>query len=107
VLNSTINRNHRSQTRADAARKRPFKKLYPNSPFASALSGYGDTKRKGAGNAKAEYKHLAWALSEAACFCVRFEPAARCFYKRKKTRTNIYKANDVGEGIIVHSREVD
>lgn len=45
-------------------------------------------KRKGAGNAKAGNKYLSWAFSEAAHFCVRYEPAAKRFYARKKAKTN-------------------
>lgn len=45
-------------------------------------------KRKGTGNAKAGNKYLSWAFSEAAHFCVRFEPAAKRFYERKRQKTN-------------------
>lgn len=45
-------------------------------------------KKKGAGNAKAGNKYLSWAFSEAAHFCVRFEPAAKRFYERKRQKTN-------------------
>jgi transposase len=45
-------------------------------------------KLKGAGNAKAGNKHLSWAFSEAAHFCVRHEPAVKRFYERKRARTN-------------------
>jgi transposase len=45
-------------------------------------------KNKGSGNAKAGNKYLSWAFSEAAHFCVRFEPMAKRFYERKKARTN-------------------
>lgn len=45
-------------------------------------------KRKGAGNAKSGNKYLSWAFSEAAHFAVRFEPAAKRFYERKKAKTN-------------------
>lgn len=45
-------------------------------------------KRKGAGNAKAGNKYLSWAFSEAAHFCVRFEPRAKRFYERKRAKTN-------------------
>jgi transposase len=45
-------------------------------------------KNKGSGNAKAGNKYLSWAFSEAAHFCVRFEPLAKRFYERKKARTN-------------------
>ncbi len=49
---------------------------------------FSNGKRKGAGNAKAGNKYLSWAFSEAAHFCVRFEPKARRFYERKRSRTN-------------------
>jgi transposase len=45
-------------------------------------------KKKGAGNAKAGNKYLSWAFSEAAHFCVRYEPAAKRFYERKRQKTN-------------------
>lgn len=45
-------------------------------------------KKKGKGNAKAGNKYLSWAFSEAAHFAIRFEPAARRFYERKKSKTN-------------------
>jgi transposase len=45
-------------------------------------------KKKGAGNAKAGNKYLSWAFSEAAHFCVRWEPAAKRFYERKRRKTN-------------------
>lgn len=45
-------------------------------------------KRKGSGNAKSGNKYLSWAFSEAAHFAVRFEPAAKRFYERKKAKTN-------------------
>lgn len=45
-------------------------------------------KTKGKGNAKAGNKYLSWAFSEAAHFCVRFDPLAKRFYERKKTKTN-------------------
>jgi transposase len=45
-------------------------------------------KKKGAGNAKAGNKYLSWAFSEAAHFCVRYEPAAKRFYERKRKKTN-------------------
>lgn len=49
---------------------------------------FSNGKRKGTGNAKAGNKYLSWAFSEAAHFCVRFEPKARRFYERKRSRTN-------------------
>ena len=45
-------------------------------------------KKKGTGNARAGNKYLSWAFSEAAHFCVRFDPLAQRFYQRKKARTN-------------------
>ena len=45
-------------------------------------------KKKGEGNAKAGNKYLSWAFSEAAHFCVRFEPLAQRFYARKEAKTN-------------------
>jgi transposase len=45
-------------------------------------------KKKGAGNAKAGNKYLSWAFSEAAHFCVRYEPAAKRFYERKRQKIN-------------------
>lgn len=45
-------------------------------------------KVKGQGNAKAGNKYLSWAFSEAAHFCVRFDPLAQRFYQRKKAKTN-------------------
>lgn len=45
-------------------------------------------KRKGEGNRKAGNRYLSWAFSEAAHFAVRFEPAAKRFYDRKRTKTN-------------------
>ena len=49
---------------------------------------FSNGKRKGEGNRKAGNKYLSWAFSEAAHFCVRFEPAAKRFYERKKAKTN-------------------
>ena len=45
-------------------------------------------KIKGQGNAKAGNKYLSWGFSEAAHFCVRFDPLAQRFYQRKKAKTN-------------------
>jgi len=45
-------------------------------------------KRKGEGNRKCGNKYLSWAFSEAAHMCVRYEPAAKRFYERKRARTN-------------------
>lgn len=45
-------------------------------------------KRKGEGNRKCGNKYLSWAFSEAAHFAVRYEPAARRFFERKRAKTN-------------------
>lgn len=45
-------------------------------------------KRKGEGNRKSGNKYLSWAFSEAAHFCVRYEPLAKRFYERKRAKTN-------------------
>lgn len=45
-------------------------------------------KTKGKGNAKAGNAYLSWAFSEAAHFCVRYDPMAKRFYDRKKAKTN-------------------
>lgn len=45
-------------------------------------------KRKGEGNRKCGNKYLSWAFSEAAHFCVRYDPAAKRFYERKLAKTN-------------------
>lgn len=45
-------------------------------------------KKKGAGNRKSGNKYLSWAFSEAAHFCVRYEPLAKRFYERKRAKTN-------------------
>lgn len=45
-------------------------------------------KRKGEGNRKSGNKYLSWAFSEAAHFCLRYEPLAKRFYERKRTKTN-------------------
>jgi transposase len=45
-------------------------------------------KKKGSGNTKNGNKYLAWAFMEAANFALRFCPEAKCFYERKKSRTN-------------------
>jgi transposase len=45
-------------------------------------------KRKGSGNTKNGNKYLAWAFVEAANFAVRYQPAIRRFYQRKKAKTN-------------------
>jgi transposase len=45
-------------------------------------------KRKGKGNTKNGNKYLSWAFVEAANFAVRYQPAIRRFYQRKKAKTN-------------------
>ena len=45
-------------------------------------------KQKGVGNAKNGNKHLAWAMIEAANFAVRFDPAIKRFYRRKKAQVH-------------------
>ena len=45
-------------------------------------------KKKGAGNRKNGNKYLAWAYVEAANFAIRYNPRARRFYDRKRSRTN-------------------
>ncbi len=45
-------------------------------------------KKKGVGNAKNGNKHLAWAMIEAANFAVRYDPAIKRFYQRKKAQVH-------------------
>jgi transposase len=45
-------------------------------------------KKKGEGNTKNGNKYLAWAFVEAANFALRYNPEAKRFYDRKKSRTN-------------------
>jgi transposase len=45
-------------------------------------------KRKGEGQRKNGNPYLSWAFHEAAHFAVRFQPAAKRFYERKRARTN-------------------
>jgi transposase len=45
-------------------------------------------KVKGKGNVRNGNAHLSWAFMEAAHFAIRFEPLAKRFYERKKSRTN-------------------
>ena len=49
---------------------------------------FSNGKHKGWNNAKAGNKYLSWAYCEVAHYCVRFEPAARRFYERKRAKTN-------------------
>jgi transposase len=50
-------------------------------------------KIKGQGNAKAGNKYLSWEFSEAAHFCVRFDPLAQRFYQRKKAKNQRHHRN--------------
>jgi transposase len=45
-------------------------------------------KKKGEGNTKNGNKYLAWAFVEAANFALRYCAEAKCFYERKKAKTN-------------------
>jgi transposase len=45
-------------------------------------------KRKGHGNTKCGNKYLAWAYLEAANFAVRYNPAIKRYYQRKRAKTN-------------------
>ena len=47
-----------------------------------------DGKRKGHGNKKNGNKYLAWAFSEASELARRYSPEVRCYYDRKRQRTN-------------------
>ena len=49
---------------------------------------WGNGKRKGTGNRRCGNKYLSWAYSEAAHFCLRWEPAAKRFFERKRAKTN-------------------
>jgi transposase len=44
-------------------------------------------KKKGAGNAKAGNKYLAWAFVEAANHAVRYSPELRAWFQRKQARS--------------------
>jgi len=50
-------------------------------------------RKKGSGNGKNGNKYLAWAFSEAAEFCRRYDQRARAFYNRKTARTNFMVAH--------------
>jgi len=52
------------------------------------VSWTSNNKKKGRGNSKNGNKYLAWAFSEAAEFCRRYDNLARAFYNRKAARTN-------------------
>ena len=45
-------------------------------------------KKKGVGNARNGNKYLAWAMIEAANFAVRYDPAIKHFYQRKKMQVH-------------------
>lgn len=45
-------------------------------------------KKKGKGNVKAGNKYLSWAFSEAAHFALRYEPAVKRYYERKRAQRN-------------------
>lgn len=45
-------------------------------------------KRKGKGNTKNGNKYLSWAFVEAANFAIRYNQTIKCFYQRKKDKTN-------------------
>ncbi|HEX4944909.1 MAG TPA: IS110 family transposase [Usitatibacteraceae bacterium] len=49
---------------------------------------YSNGKKKGEGNTKNGNVYLAWAFVEAANFARRFSAEAKCFFERKKARTN-------------------
>ncbi len=44
-------------------------------------------KKKGQGNRKNGNPYLSWAFSEAATFALRFQPLARRYYDRKRSKT--------------------
>ena len=48
---------------------------------------YSNGKLKGRGNAKNGNKYLSWAYVEAANFAIRYSPAAKRYYERKKAKT--------------------
>ncbi len=50
-------------------------------------------KQKGKGNSKNGNKYLAWAFSEAAELCRRFDDQARAFYNRKTAKQNFMVAH--------------
>jgi transposase len=47
-----------------------------------------NNKKKGKGNVKNGNKYLAWAFSEAAEFCRRYNDSAKTFFNRKSAKTN-------------------
>lgn len=50
-------------------------------------SYWSNDKQKGKGNQKNGNKYLAWAYSEAANFCIRYNPEAKSYYQRKSAHT--------------------
>lgn len=49
---------------------------------------FSNSKRKGKGNRKNGNKYLSWAYSEAAHHAIRFEPLARRYFERKRSRSH-------------------
>jgi transposase len=50
---------------------------------------FSNGKKKGSGNRKCGNKYLGWAFMEAANFAIRYDPAVKRFYQRKKARSNV------------------
>jgi len=50
---------------------------------------FSNGKKKGSGNRKCGNKFLGWAFMEAANFAIRYDPAVKRFYQRKKARSNV------------------
>ena len=57
-------------------------------PGAIGSERLSNGKRKGPGNTNSGNKYLAWAYLEAANFAVRYNPAIKRYYQRKRARTN-------------------
>lgn len=53
---------------------------------------YSNGKKKSEGNRKNGNRYLAWAFVEAAHFALRYNDAAKRFYERKRTKTNVVVA---------------
>jgi len=49
---------------------------------------FSNSKRKGKGNRKNGNKYLSWAYSEAAHHAIRFEPLAKRYFERKRSRSH-------------------
>jgi transposase len=49
---------------------------------------FSNNKRKGKGNRKNGNKYLSWAYSEAAHHAIRFEPLAKRYFERKRSRSH-------------------